>query len=248
MQNKDVFRNFLTRSNYTIFFGGTGVSTESGIPDFCSSTGIFSKKLNKNIPPEELVSRTFFDNYPREFFDFYRENLIHLDARPNDCHKALAKLERQDKLQIVITQNIDGLHQAAGSNHVLELHGSIRRNYCVNCRRPYDVGVIIKCEKIPRCTECGGIIKPDIVLYEEELNEKIFTAAEKEIEAADMLIVGGTSLTAYPAAALLHYFRGRYLVLINHTETSSDKNADLVIRDSLGEFFRETILKKGLKE
>lgn len=246
MQNEDIFRTFLKQSKYTVFFGGAGVSTGSGMPG--SSTGIFNKKLNKNILPEELVSRTFFDNYPREFFDFYRENLIHLDARPNDCHKALAKLERQGKLQAVITQNIDGLHQMAGSNHVLELHGSIRRNRCINCRRPYDVEVIIKCEGIPRCTECGAIIKPDIVLYEEELNEEVFMAAEKEIEAADMLIVGGTSLAAYPAAALLHYFRGRYLVLINHTEMPSDKNADLIIRDSLGEFFRETILEKGLKE
>lgn len=244
MQNKDTFRTFLKRSNHTVFFGGAGVSTESGIPDFRSSTGIFSKKLNKNISPEELVSRVFFDNYPREFFKFYRENLVYLNARPNDCHKALVILEQTGKLQKVITQNIDGLHQAAGSNCVLELHGSIRRNYCVNCHKAYDVKVVIECEGIPRCTKCGGIIKPDIILYGEELNEEIFTAAEKEIEAADMLIVGGTSLAAYPAAALLHYFRGRYLVLINHTETSSDKNADLIIRDSLGEFFRKTILEE----
>lgn len=244
MENKDAFKTLLKRSNCTVFFGGAGVSTESGIPDFRSSTGIFSKKLNKNISPEELVSRVFFDNYPREFFKFYRENLVYLNARPNDCHKALVILEQTGKLQKVITQNIDGLHQAAGSNCVLELHGSIRRNYCVNCHKAYDVKVVIECEGIPRCTKCGGIIKPDIILYGEELNEEIFTAAEKEIEAADMLIVGGTSLAAYPAAALLHYFRGRYLVLINHTETSSDKNADLIIRDSLGEFFRKTILEE----
>lgn len=245
MEIKDVFKILLSQNNRIVFFGGAGVSTESGIPDFRSSTGIFSKKLNKNIPPEELVSRTFFNNHPQEFFDFYHENLVCLDARPNDCHKALAKLERQGKLQAVITQNIDGLHQMAGSNCVLELHGSIRRNYCVNCRKAYDIEVIIECEGIPRCVKCGGVIKPDIVLYGEELNEEIFTAAIKEIETADMLIIGGTSLVAYPAAALLHYFRGKHLVLINHMKTSSDKNADLIIRDSLGEFFRKTILEEG---
>lgn len=243
MENEKLFKNLLNRSNHTVFFSGAGASTESGIPDFRSSKGIFSKKLNKNISPEELVSRAFFDNHPREFFDFYRENLIYLDARPNDCHKALAELERRGKLQAVITQNIDGLHQAAGSKYVLELHGSIRRNHCVNCRKPYNVEVITECKEIPRCVNCGGIIKPDIVLYGEELNEEIFSAAIKEIEAADMLIVGGTSLAAYPAAALLHYFRGQHLVLINRTETSSDKNADLIIRDSLGEFFRKTVFE-----
>ena len=226
-----VFHNLLKESDNIVFFGGAGVSTESGIPDFRSATGIYSKMLAQHVSPEELVSHTFFERCPEEFFDFYRKRLVYMEARPNDCHKALAALERMGKLKAVVTQNIDGLHQEAGSSRVLELHGSIRRSYCMDCHAFYD----------ERFLKCGGIVKPDVVLYEESLDAAVLDAAVRAISAADLLIVGGTSLVVYPAAGLLRCFKGRRLVLINKTATKADERADLVIHDSLGKVFREAM-------
>lgn len=244
MENEKItmFRNLLKESDNIVFFGGAGVSTESGIPDFRSATGLYSKMLAQHVSPEELVSRTFFERCPEEFFDFYRKRLIYMDAKPNDCHKALVELERMGKLRAVVTQNIDGLHQVAGSSCVLELHGSIRRSYCMDCRALYDENFLHESEGVPRCTKCGGIVKPDVVLYEESLDMDVLDAAVRAISAADLLIVGGTSLIVYPAAGLLRYFRGKHLVLINKTATQADKKADLVIHDSLGRVFREAMV------
>ena len=236
------FRTLLKESERIVFFGGAGVSTESGIPDFRSATGLYSEKLSQHVSPEQLVSHTFFERCPEEFFDFYRKRLIYMDAKPNDCHKALVALERMGKLRAVITQNIDGLHQKAGSSHVLELHGSVRRSYCMDCRALYDEKFILASEGAPHCRACGGRVKPDVVLYEESLDMEVLDAAVREIADADMLIVGGTSLVVYPAAGLLHYFRGKHLVLINKTATQADKEAALVIHDSLGEVFREALV------
>lgn len=237
-----VFRKLLEESERIVFFGGAGVSTESGIPDFRSATGLYSKKLAQHVSPEQLVSHTFFERCPEEFFDFYRKRLVYMEAAPNDCHKALAALERMGKLRAVITQNIDGLHQKAGSSRVLELHGSIWRSYCMDCRALYDEQILLASEGVPRCTKCGGRVKPDVVLYEESLDQKVLDAAVREIASADMLIVGGTSLVVYPAAGLLRYFRGKHLVLINKTATQADKEAELVIHDALGAVFRAAIV------
>ena len=236
-----VFHNLLKESDNIVFFGGAGVSTESGIPDFRSATGIYSKMLAQHVSPEELVSHTFFERCPEEFFDFYRKRLVYMEARPNDCHKALAALERMGKLKAVVTQNIDGLHQEAGSSRVLELHGSIRRSYCMDCRAFYDERFLQASEGVPHCTKCGGIVKPDVVLYEESLDAAVLDAAVRAISSADLLIVGGTSLVVYPAAGLLRCFKGRRLVLINKTATKADERADLVIHDSLGKVFREAM-------
>ena len=237
-----VFHDLLKESDNIVFFGGAGVSTESGIPDFRSATGIYSKMLAQHVSPEELVSYTFFERCPEEFFDFYRKRLVYMEAKPNDCHKALAELERMGKLKAVVTQNIDGLHQEAGSSRVLELHGSIRRSYCMDCRAFYDERFLQASEGVPHCTKCGGIVKPDVVLYEESLDADVLDAAVRAIAAADLLIVGGTSLVVYPAAGLLRCFKGRHLVLVNKTATKADERADLVIHDSLGKVFREVMV------
>ncbi len=231
----------LKESNNIVFFGGAGVSTESGIPDFRSSNGLWNEKLKINFTPEQLVSHTFFMRYPEEFFRFYKDKLIYPDAKPNACHIALAKLEEMGKLKAVVTQNIDGLHQAAGSKNVYELHGSVLRNYCMKCNAFYDEKFILASEGIPTCPKCGGKVKPDVVLYEEGLDNDIITGAVRAISQADTLIIGGTSLVVYPAAGLIDYFKGKNLVLINKSSTSADNKADLVIHDSLGRVLGEAV-------
>ncbi|WP_418223130.1 NAD-dependent protein deacylase [Clostridium isatidis] len=229
-------------SNNIVFFGGAGVSTESGIPDFRSAKGIFNEKLNKNFSPEEIVSHSFFYRNPEEFFKFYKEKLIYREAEPNNAHYALAKLEEMGKLKGVITQNIDGLHQMAGSKKVLELHGSIHRNYCTSCREFYDLEGFLDLEgPIPKCKKCGAIVKPDVVLYEEGLDDNIINESIKLISSCDTLIIGGTSLVVYPAAGFVRYFRGKNLILINKSKTQFDSEADIVIHDSIGKVLSETI-------
>jgi NAD-dependent deacetylase len=226
---------YLQQSKNTVFFGGAGVSTESGIPDFRSESGLYKAKQAYGYPPEQLLSRSFFDRRPALFFRYYRENLIARDAKPNAAHLALAKLEQRGMLRTVVTQNIDGLHQAAGSQHVLELHGSNGRQYCVACGARYDLSFILAQEGIPKCATCGGMVRPDVVLYEENLEDGVITAATAAIANAELLIVGGTSLAVFPAAGLLRYFQGSRLVLINKSETPYDSQADLVLHESIGQ-------------
>lgn len=228
------FQKLIDESDHIVFFGGAGVSTESGIPDFRSQDGLYNQKYD--YPPETILSHTFFMNNPEEFFRFYREKMLYLDAEPNAAHKALARLEKRKKLKAVITQNVDGLHQKAGSNTVLELHGSVHRNYCMKCGKSYGVEAIVNSEGVPRC-ECGGIIKPDVVLYEEPLDEYITSMAMAYAQSADMFIVGGTSLTVYPAAGFVYQYMGDKLVLINKSKTQLDGNARLVFNESIGEVF-----------
>lgn len=231
----------LRESNNIVFFGGAGVSTESNIPDFRSSNGLWNEKLKINFTPEQLVSHTFFMKYPEEFFKFYKDKLIYPEAKPNAAHIALAKLENMGKLKAIVTQNIDGLHQAAGSKTVYELHGSILRNYCMKCHAFYDEKFILASEGIPTCPKCGGSVKPDVVLYEEGLDESIIQASVQAIAKADTLIIGGTSLIVYPAAGLINYFRGKNLILINKSSTSADSKADLVIHDAIGKVLGEAV-------
>ena len=231
----------LRDSNNIVFFGGAGCSCESGIPDFRSASGLWNEKLKINLTPEQLVSHTMFMKYPKEFFEFYRDKLIYPDAKPNAAHIALAKLEEMGKLKAVVTQNIDGLHQAAGSKHVYELHGSVLRNYCVKCHAFYDEKFILESKGVPTCTKCGGNVKPDVVLYEEGLDDNVIRGAIDAISKADTLIIGGTSLVVYPAAGLINYFRGKNLVLINKSSTSADNKADLVIHDAIGKVLGEAV-------
>lgn len=231
----------LKESDNIVFFGGAGVSTASGIPDFRSSDGLWNQKLNKHFSPEELVSHTMYMRYPEDFFEFYKDKLIYPSAKPNDAHIALARLEEMGKLKAVITQNIDGLHQAAGSKVVYELHGSVLRNYCESCGEFYDEKFVMAAEGIPTCTKCGGRVKPDVVLYEEGLDQNVINGAVNAIMAADTLIIGGTSLVVYPAAGLIQYFRGKNLILINKSQTSADKNADLCINDDIAMVLREAV-------
>ena len=231
----------LKESNNIVFFGGAGVSTASGIPDFRSSNGLWNEKLKINFAPEQLVSHTFFMRYPEEFFKFYKDKLIYPHAKPNGCHIALAKLEKMGKLKAVVTQNIDGLHQAAGSKVVYELHGSVLRNYCMSCNAFYDEKFIMESKDVPTCTKCGGKVKPDVVLYEEGLDDNVIRGAVDAISKADTLIIGGTSLVVYPAAGLIDYFRGKNLVLINKSSTSADNKADLVIHEAIGKVLGEAI-------
>lgn len=236
MQNSQIekLKQIIEQSDNIVFFGGAGVSTESGIPDFRSTDGLYHQQYD--YPPETILSHTFFRRKPEEFFRFYRNKMLMLDAKPNAAHLKLAQWEREGKLKAVITQNIDGLHQAAGSKKVLELHGSVLRNYCEKCGRFYDAHYILESEGVPRC-ECGGSIKPDVVLYEESLDMKVMQEAVLRISQADVLIVGGTSLVVYPAAGLIDYYRGNKLVLINKTPTARDSVADLVVAGSIGEIF-----------
>ena len=224
----------LRDSNNIVFFGGAGCSCESGIPDFRSASGLWNEKLKINLTPEQLVSHTMFMKYPKEFFEFYRDKLIYPDAKPNAAHIALAKLEEMGKLKAVVTQNIDGLHQAAGSKHVYELHGSVLRNYCVKCHAFYDEKFILESKGVPTCTKCGGNVKPDVVLYEEGLDDNVIRGAIAAISKADTLIIGGTSLVVYPAAGLINYFRGKNLVLNYMSSTYADNKADLVINEAIG--------------
>lgn len=241
--NKEIEKlsKILMKSNNIVFFGGAGCSCESGIPDFRSSTGLFNEKLNISFTPEQLVSHTFYMRYPEEFFNFYKAKLIYPEAKPNDAHISLAKLEKMGKLKAVITQNIDGLHQAAGSKNVFELHGSVHRNYCVKCHEFYDANFILESKGVPTCTKCGGKVKPDVVLYEEGLDDATIRGAVNAIANADTLIIGGTSLVVYPAAGLIDYFKGKNLILINKSSTSADSKADLIINNSIGKVLREAV-------
>lgn len=229
------FKSMLAESRSLVFFGGAGVSTESGIPDFRSVDGLYHQQYD--YPPETILSHTFYRRNTEEFYRFYRNKMLFLDALPNAAHKKLAQWEQEGKLKAVVTQNIDGLHQAAGSKAVWELHGSVHRNYCEDCGAFYNVEYVRDCEGVPVCSKCGGPIKPDVVLYEEGLSQKVITGAVKAIQEADMLIIGGTSLAVYPAAGLIDYFSGKYLVLINKSATPRDNMADLVIQGSIGEIF-----------
>ena len=244
MNNKiNQLKELIQKSNNIVFFGGAGVSTESNIPDFRSSSGLFSERLNKNLTPEQLVSHTFFVRYPDEFFKFYKDKLIYQDAKPNNAHKALAKLEKIGKLKAVVTQNIDGLHQMAGSKTVYELHGSVHRNYCTKCHKFFDLDSMLALDgNIPHCDKCGGVVKPDVVLYEEGLDNSTIEGAIRAISSADLLIIGGTSLVVYPAASFINYYRGKDMVLINKSSTGYDNDASLVINDAIGEVLKEAVL------
>ena len=234
MSNINKLQEIIDSSNNIVFFGGAGVSTESGIPDFRSESGIFKSIKKYGDRPENLVSHTYYMDHTEEFFNYYKENLIFKDAEPNPAHIALANLEKAGKVKAVITQNIDGLHQKAGSKEVLELHGSIHRNYCQICGKEYGLNHVLESEGIPRC-ECGGIVKPDVVLYEEPLNNAVLSFAIDYIQNAETLIIGGTSLVVYPAAGLINYFKGKNLVLINKSETPYDNLASLVVNEAIGE-------------
>ena len=230
-ENIRKLKELVDGSDNIVFFGGAGVSTESGIPDFRSVDGLYHQKFR--YPPETMLSHTFFERHTGEFFDFYRAKMLALDARPNAAHRKLAQWEREGKLKAVITQNIDGLHQKAGSREVLELHGSVLRNHCTRCGKAYGVERIVSSAGVPRCS-CGGVIKPDVVLYGEALDETTLNAAVRAIRRADLLLVGGTSLNVYPAAGLLRYFTGAALAVVNKTPTPADARADLVIQASIG--------------
>ncbi len=231
-------REIIDRSKKVVFFGGAGVSTESNIPDFRSESGLYKAMNEYGYSPEHMLSRTFFDGHTEMFFDYYKKNLIYPDAQPNKAHLALAALEEEGKLTAVVTQNIDGLHQKAGSRSVYELHGSVMRNYCMDCGASYDLDYVMDEENcqhgIPKCRKCGGTVKPDVVLYEEPLDNDVMVGAVKAISEADTLIVGGTSLVVYPAAGLINYFRGDNLVLINKSTTQYDNKANLVIHEAIG--------------
>lgn len=227
------FQELIDKTNNIVFFGGAGVSTESGIPDFRSVDGLYNLKYK--YPPEQILSHTFFERNTSEFFKFYRDKVLHLEAKPNAAHEKLALLEKAGKLKAVITQNIDGLHQQAGSKNVLELHGTVHNNYCRKCHKFFDAQYMKNAEDVPKCS-CGGVIKPDVVLYEESLNENVLEKAVAYIMNSEMLIIGGTSLAVYPAAGLIHYFKGKYLVIINKTDVGNE-NADLFINDSIGKVF-----------
>ena len=234
MQNLDVFKRWIEESNKIVFFGGAGVSTESGIPDFRSVDGLYSQKFE--YPPETIISHSFYLRKPEYFFRFYREKMLPLGFEPNVTHRVLAKWEEQGKLRAVVTQNIDGLHQKAGSKRVYELHGSVLRNYCTRCRKFHSAEFIKNADGIPKC-DCGGTVKPDVVLYEESLDQNTIEKSVQAIREADLLIVAGTSLTVYPAAGLVNYYRGNRLVLINRDATAYDQLADLVFHESLGGIF-----------
>ena len=238
MEPREQLKQWIEESNNIVFFGGAGISTESGIPDFRSVDGLYNQTYE--YPPETILSHSFYRRYADEFFRFYRDKMLYLDAKPNKGHLALAKLEEMGKLTAVVTQNIDGLHQKAGSKNVYELHGSVLRNYCERCGKFHSVEEIVNSTGIPVC-ECGGRIKPDVVLYEESLNPKTMEKAIKAISEADMLSIGGTSLVVYPASGLIHYYNGKKLVLINKSATAMDEKADLCIKDSFGEVMDEAV-------
>ncbi|MGI6004793.1 MAG: NAD-dependent protein deacylase [Christensenellales bacterium] len=232
-------RQMIDESENIVFFGGAGVSTESGIPDFRSVDGLYSQRYK--YPPETILSHTFFRMHPAEFYAFYREKMLPEGVKPNRAHLALAKLEQMGKLRALITQNIDGLHQAAGSENVLELHGSVYRNFCMTCSKVYDLAHIRRTQGVPHC-DCGGVIRPDVVLYEEPLDQEVIRCSMEHIRRTDMLIIGGTSLYVYPAATLIDYYRGDKLVLINKSPTPADKLADLSIYEPIGEVLGEVVL------
>lgn len=238
-ENVKALKDIIDQSENIVFFGGAGVSTASGIPDFRSANGLYNEKIGRTFTPEQLVSHSFFEQYPEEFFKFYKDKLVYPNAEPNGCHKALAKLEKEGKVKAVVTQNIDGLHQKAGSKNVYELHGSVKRNYCTRCGKFFDEDYVMNAPDVPYCDACGGIVKPDVVLYGEALDPQVVTGAVEAISKADTLIVGGTSLVVYPAAGLLDYFNGKNLVLINQTPTPADARADLVIHEDIAKVMAE---------
>ena len=234
-------KKLIDESDSIVFFGGAGVSTESNIPDFRSENGIYNAVNQYGYPPETMLSHSFFISHPDIFFDYLRKNLIYPDAKPNNAHIGLAKLEEMGKLKAVITQNIDNLHQMAGSKNVYELHGTLYKNYCTKCGKNFGVDYVMNSSGIPRCDKCGGIVRPDVVLYEEGLDGTTIYKSVDAIEKADVLIVGGTSLNVYPAAGLIDYYRGNKLVLINKSVTSYDRRANLIIRENIGEVFKEAL-------
>lgn len=233
-------QEMIDQSQRIVFFGGAGVSTESNIPDFRSSDGVYSVQVGRHLTAEQLVSHTMFERYPEDFFDFYKKYLLYPDAKPNAAHRYLARLEETGKLQAVVTQNIDSLHEMAGSKKVLKLHGSADRNYCTGCQRFYDLEAFLALEgPVPHCLDCGEVVKPDVTLYEEPLDMDVFSQAAQAIQKADLLIIGGTSLVVYPAASLIQYFQGKKLVVINKTNIPQDKQADLVIEGKIGQVFSQ---------
>ena len=236
-QELETLKKWIDNSDNIVFFGGAGVSTESGIPDFRSVDGLYNQQYD--YPPETILSHTFFRRNTEEFYRFYRAKMLALDAKPNAAHKKLAQWEQEGKLKAVVTQNIDGLHQAAGSKMVYELHGSVHRNYCQKCGAFYDARYMLESKGIPKCEKCGGIIKPDVVLYEEGLDDATMRGAIRTISHADVLIIGGTSLTVYPAAGLIDYYNGNKLVLINKSVTPMDSRADLLVQGPIGEIFSQ---------
>lgn len=244
MDNKaDELRDIINKSNNIVFFGGAGVSTESNIPDFRTDEGIFNQTTESHYPPEVILSKSFFLNKPEDFFKFYKTKMIYKEAKPNDAHKVLAQLEKEGKLKAVITQNIDGLHQLAGSKNVIELHGTVLDNYCMDCSKDYDLDYVMNSEEnIPKCS-CGGIVRPDVVLYEEGLNMDNIHNALRFISEADVLIVGGTSLVVHPAAGLIEYFRGNKLILINKETTPYDRSANLIVNDKIGKVLQQAVNK-----
>ena len=244
-QDVEKLQELIDQHDRIVFFGGAGVSTESGIPDFRSVDGLYNQKYD--YPPETILSHTFFMRHPEEFYRFYRDKMLALDAKPNAAHKKLSELEAAGKLTGVVTQNIDGLHQAAGSKHVMELHGSVHRNYCMKCHKFFDASYMLHSAGVPKC-ECGGVIKPDVVLYEEGLDQQVLSAAVNAIRHADMLIIGGTSLTVYPAAGLVDYYEGNKLVLINKSVTAKEAHADLVITEPIGQVFQRCVLGENCSE
>lgn len=239
-QKIEKFLDMVEESDNIVFFGGAGVSTESGIPDFRSVDGLYNQEYDD--PPETILSHTFYRRNPQEFYRFYRNKMLYLKAQPNMAHKKLAQLEQAGKVRAVVTQNIDGLHQSAGSKKVLELHGSVHRNYCESCRHLHDAAYVLQSEGVPRCRKCGGDIKPDVVLYEEALDNHTMQEAVYYISNADLLIVGGTSLAVYPAAGLIDYYQGNKLVLVNKSATPRDGIADLVLSESIGELFEKIVV------
>ena len=228
-------------SDNIVFFGGAGVSTESGIPDFRSETGIYNTVHKYGCSPEQILSHTFFMRKPEIFYDFYKSTMVYREEEPNEAHKALAKLEKIGKLKAVVTQNIDGLHQKAGSEKVYELHGTIMKNYCMKCGQCYDLDYVTASEGVPRCEKCGGMVKPDVVLYEEGLDDTTISKSVRAIAEADVLIIGGTSLNVYPAAGFINYYHGNKLVLINKSETPYDHEANLLIHDSIGKVLKACV-------
>ncbi len=240
-EQKHLLKAWIADSRNIVFFGGAGVSTASGIPDFRSADGLYQQANNYDYPPETMLSASFFYEHPRQFYQYYFDNLVYEKARPNAAHYALARLEAAGKLKAVITQNVDGLHQQAGSKNVWELHGSAASNYCLNCGLKYDLAYMIAQKPLPHCADCGAIIRPNIVLYEEALPYEVLRSAQKAITKADLLIIGGTSLAVYPAASLIEKFKGRYKVLINKAATAYDRRCDLVFNESIDTLLADII-------
>lgn len=242
--NLNELRKIISQSRQIVFFGGAGTSTESGIPDFRSANGLFHSTKGENVSPEDILSHDFFMEHTSEFYLFYKEKMIYTEAGPNPAHEALVELERQGQLQAIITQNIDGLHQLAGSTNVLELHGSVHRNYCMDCRTFYPLAYVVHSpELVPRCEQCGGVVKPDVVLYQESLDMDLLYRAISYIQEADTLIVAGTSLTVQPAASLIRYYEGNQFILINQSETPLDGLANITIRESIAKVMTEIVKK-----